>query len=682
MSQAIRDVFERKSKENKTVFVAFVTAGFPTREETVSIMLGLEKGGADIIELGVPHSDPLAEGPTIQHSSDVALQNGVTPQICLDYVKAAREAGLKAPIILMGYYNPLCAFGEEKFVQAARQAGANGFIIVDLPMEEASGFRTHCKTHDMSLIPLVAMTTTNSRLKLVDETADSFVYCISVLGVTGARGDLPAELPQYIDRVKQHVKKPLAVGFGVSSQETFTRLSQLGQGVVVGSYIVKALEKAAAGTRAQVAEETARYLTAGAGAKSASETTTNSNQVAPTPAIETVTRLPDRFGEFGGRYAPETLTAALDELELSYARLKSDPSFQAEVASYATYVGRPTSLYFADRLSKECGGAQIWLKREDLAHTGAHKINNALGQALLAKRLGKTRIIAETGAGQHGVATATVCAKLGLKCFVYMGSKDIERQSLNVFRMKILGATVVPVESGSKTLKDAVNEAMRDWVTNITDTHYIVGSAIGPHPFPTIVRDFQSIIGKEMRQQMIERTGRLPDYVLACVGGGSNAIGSFHPFIEDKDVKLVGIEAAGHGLDSDQHCATLVKGTPGVLHGTRTMIMQDPNGQISETHSISAGLDYPGVGPEHAWLMSTGRAQYVGVDDKQALDGLLLLSKTEGIIPALETSHAIYHAAQLAKTLPATTTVLVTVSGRGDKDMGTVAGALGVSLKS
>jgi tryptophan synthase len=397
------------------------------------------------------------------------LQNGVTPQICLDYVKAAREAGLKAPIILMGYYNPLCAFGEEKFVQAARQAGANGFIIVDLPMEEASGLRIHCKTHEMSLIPLVAMTTTNSRLKLVEETADTFVYCISVLGVTGARGDLPTDLPQYIARVKQHINKPLAVGFGVSSQETFTRLSQLGQGVVVGSYIIKALEKAATGTRAQVAEETARYLTSGVSTKS-SEPASNAIQVAPTPSIETG-RLPDRFGEFGGRYAPETLTAALDELELSYARLKNDASFQAEVASYATYVGRPTSLYFADRLSKECGGAQIWLKREDLAHTGAHKINNALGQALLAQRLGKTRIIAETGAGQHGVATATVCAKLGLKCFVYMGSKDIERQSLNVFRMKILGATVVPVESGSKTLKDAVNEAMRDWVANITDTH-------------------------------------------------------------------------------------------------------------------------------------------------------------------------------------------------------------------
>lgn len=370
----------------------------------------------------------------------------------------------------MGYYNPLVAFGEEKYVQQARQAGANGFIVVDLPLEESAQFRKHCTTHDMSLIPLVAMTTTNDRLKLINDTADTFVYCISVLGVTGARGDLPAELPQYMDRVKQHVKKPLVVGFGVSSQQTFARLATLGQGVVVGSYIVKALEKADAGTRAAVASETAKYFVTAPSADPAVGAAAVSSAVT-TPSIETVPRLPDRFGDFGGRYAPETLTAALDELEHFYAKLKVDPSFQAEVASYATYVGRPTSLYFADRLSAETGGAQIWLKREDLAHTGAHKINNALGQALLAKRLGKTRIIAETGAGQHGVATATVCAKLGLQCFIYMGSTDIERQSLNVFRMKILGATVIPVESGSKTLKDAVNEAMRDWVTNITNTH-------------------------------------------------------------------------------------------------------------------------------------------------------------------------------------------------------------------
>lgn len=393
----------------------------------------------------------------------------MTPQICLEYVAEARKAGLKAPIILMGYYNPLVAFGEEKFVKNAREAGANGFIIVDLPMEESSQFRQHCTTHDMSLIPLVAMTTTNSRLKLINDTADTFVYCISVLGVTGARGDLPQELPEYIARVKQHINKPLAVGFGVSSQESFARLATLGQGVVVGSYIIKALEKATAGTRAQVAEDTAKFLVAAPAHKE--ENQSAPAQASSTPVIDAVPRLPDRFGDFGGRYAPETLTAALDELEQAYARLRDDPSFQAEVNSYASYVGRPTALYFADRLTKECGGAQIWLKREDLAHTGAHKINNALGQALLAKRLGKTRIIAETGAGQHGVATATVCAKLGLKCFVYMGSKDIERQSLNVFRMKILGATVVPVESGSKTLKDAVNEAMRDWVTNINDTH-------------------------------------------------------------------------------------------------------------------------------------------------------------------------------------------------------------------
>jgi len=326
------------------------------------------------------------------------------------------------------------------------------------------------------------------------------------------------------------------------------------------------------------------------------------------------------------------------------------------------------------------GGAQIWLKREDLNHTGAHKINNAVGQALLARRLNKQRIIAETGAGQHGVATATVCAKLGLECVVYMGVDDIQRQSLNVFRMKILGATVVPVHSGSRTLKDAINEAMRDWVTNIRTTHYLVGSAIGPHPFPTIVRDFQSVIGREARAQFLEKHGQLPDVVMACVGGGSNAIGMFHPFCGDASVKIVGVEAAGGGLHTDKHCATLVRGTPGVLHGTRTLLLQDSHGQIADTHSISAGLDYPGVGPEHAHLQDTKRAEYVGVDDKQAMEGFQLLSRTEGIIPALESAHAVYHAIQLAKQMKPNQKILVCLSGRGDKDMGTVAKQLGVTL--
>ncbi|MCC6960719.1 MAG: tryptophan synthase subunit beta [Dehalococcoidia bacterium] len=390
--------------------------------------------------------------------------------------------------------------------------------------------------------------------------------------------------------------------------------------------------------------------------------------------------LSSRFGEFGGRYIPETLVAAHEDLEAAYNEARRDPEFQRELDDLLRhYVGRKTPLYFAERLTRECGGARIWLKREDLAHTGAHKINNALGQALLARRLGKQRIIAETGAGQHGVATATVCAMLDLECVVYMGSEDIKRQSLNAFRMKMLGATLVSVESGSKTLKDAINEAMRDWVTNVETTHYIIGSAIGPHPFPTIVRDFQSVIGNEARAQMLEQAGKLPDVAIACVGGGSNAIGLFHPFIDDP-VRLIGVEAGGSGVGTGKHSATLVAGRPGVLHGTKTYLLQDADGQILETHSISAGLDYPGVGPEHSWLKTSERAEYVAVDDQQALEGFQALTRSEGIIPALEPSHAIYHAMNVARSLPANQDVLVGLSGRGDKDMHTVAAALGVTL--
>ena len=398
-------------------------------------------------------------------------------------------------------------------------------------------------------------------------------------------------------------------------------------------------------------------------------------------STETRSDLASRFGEFGGRYIPEVLVAAHEELEAAYEAARRDPAFAEELADLGRhYVGRPTPLYLAERLTQEVGGARLWLKREDLAHTGAHKINNALGQALLAQRLQKPRIIAETGAGQHGVAAATVCAKLGLECVVYMGTEDIRRQSLNVFRMKILGAEVVPVDSGSRTLKDAINEAMRDWVTNVRTTHYLIGSAIGPHPFPTMVRDFQSVIGREAREQMLEQAGRLPDVAVACVGGGSNAIGLFHPFLDDP-VRLVGVEAAGEGLSvPGRNAATLVAGSPGVLHGTRTYLLQDEAGQILDTHSISAGLDYPGVGPEHSWLKTSGRAEYIAADDAEALAGFQRLTRSEGIIPALEPAHAIEPAIRLAQELGEGGDVLIGLSGRGDKDMHTVAEALGVTL--
>ncbi|MBS4099558.1 MAG: tryptophan synthase subunit beta [Sulfuricella sp.] len=394
--------------------------------------------------------------------------------------------------------------------------------------------------------------------------------------------------------------------------------------------------------------------------------------------------LPDahgHFGRYGGVFVAETLFAALDELRIAYEECRNDPEFQAEFArELKYYVGRPSPIYHAKRWSEHLNGAQIYLKREDLNHTGAHKINNGIGQALLAKRMGKKRVIAETGAGMHGVASATVAARYGLECVVYMGSEDIKRQATNVYRMKLLGATVVPVESGSKTLKDALNEAMRDWVTNVETTFYILGTAAGPHPYPMLVRDFQAIIGKEARVQMPEMVGRQPDAVIACVGGGSNAIGIFHPYIEDTSVRLIGVEAGGLGLDTGRHAAPLNAGGVGVLHGARQYLMQDPNGQIIETHSVSAGLDYPGVGPEHCWLKDHGRAEYVAVTDQEALQAFHDLCHFEGIIPALESSHALAYAAKLAPTLPRDQVLLVNLSGRGDKDMMTVADLSGIKL--
>lgn len=394
--------------------------------------------------------------------------------------------------------------------------------------------------------------------------------------------------------------------------------------------------------------------------------------------------LPDvrgHFGPYGGRFVAETLMGPLEELNRAYERYLKDPEFLAELDyELKHYVGRPSPLYHARRWSEKLGGAQIYLKREDLNHTGAHKVNNTVGQALLARRMGKTRIIAETGAGQHGVASATVAARLGLECVVYMGSEDIKRQSINVFRMKLLGATVVPVESGSKTLKDALNEAMRDWVTNVDDTFYIIGTVAGPHPYPAMVRDFQAVIGREAREQCLEMTGRLPDALVACVGGGSNAIGLFYPFINDKDVKMFGVEAGGDGVETGHHAASLSAGRPGVLHGNRTYLIEDKDGQIIETHSISAGLDYPGVGPEHAWLKDTGRAQYAPINDDEALAAFHQLTRIEGIMPALESSHALAYTEKLAPQMPRDGIIIVNLSGRGDKDIQTVAAREGISL--
>ena len=413
------------------------------------------------------------------------------------------------------------------------------------------------------------------------------------------------------------------------------------------------------------------------------ENSPNSFGTQPPPKANSFRQQPDargHFGQFGGRYVAETLMPLILELETAYRAAKVDPAFKAEFEDLLEhYVGRPSPLYFAPRLTEALGGAQVWFKRDELNHTGSHKVNNVLGQIMVARRMGKKRIIAETGAGQHGVATATVCARFGLPCVIYMGEVDVARQQPNVFRMKLLGAEVIPVVSGSRTLKDAMNEALRDWVANVHDTFYIIGTAAGPHPYPELVRDFQSVIGREARAQMLSRTGRLPDLLVAAIGGGSNAIGLFHPFLDDPDVKMLGVEAAGHGLDK-QHAASLAGGAPGILHGNKTYLLQDEDGQITEAHSISAGLDYPGIGPEHAWLKESGRVEYTSATDTEALDAFQLLCRTEGIIPALEPSHAIAAVAKVAPTMSKDAIILANLCGRGDKDIFTVAAALGVEM--
>jgi tryptophan synthase len=673
----------------------------------------MQAGGADLIELGMPFTDPIADGPTIQKANTVALANGVTTQQCLGMVRDARKRGLKAPVLLMGYYNPVLSYGEEKIMHDAKDAGANGFIMVDLPPEEAVKFRNYCTKAGLSYVPLIAPATSESRMKLLCKIADSFIYVVSRMGVTGATGTLNAALPELLDRVHKYSGNvPAAVGFGVSTRDHFLSVGKIAEGVVIGSQIINVLSQAEEGHSAQDVEAYCKKITGRDGSQtnggltrevgiveavaeakepgdvSVDKVITNGDTNGETGLIDQIealntqnghadpSALPSRFGEFGGQYVPESLMDCLAQLEDCFNHAKDDPKFWEEYRSYYPYMGRPGQLHLAERLTEHAGGANIWLKREDLNHTGSHQINNALGQILLARRMGKTEIIAETGAGQHGVATATVCAKFGMKCTVYMGAEDVRRQALNVFRIKLLGASVIAVEAGSRTLRDAVNEALRAWVVNLSTTHYIIGSAIGPHPFPTIVRTFQSVIGTETKQQMQEKRGKLPDAVVACVGGGSNAVGMFYPFANDHSVKLLGVEAGGDGLNTTRHSATLTGGTKGVLHGVRTYVLQNEHGQISDTHSVSAGLDYPGVGPELSSWKDSSRAKFIAATDAEALIGFRLLSQLEGIIPALETAHAIFGAVELAKTMDREKDVVICLSGRGDKDVQSVADEL------
>jgi len=725
MAAHLKEVFQSKRELGMPVFVTFVTAGYPKADATVDVMLAMEAGGADVIELGVPFSDPIADGPAIQESNVVALQQDVDLPKVISYVKDARAAGLKAPVLLMGYYNPTMAYGEREAVRDAKEAGANGFIMVDLPPEEAIKFREICTQEGMSYVPLIAPSTTNSRIRFLSGITDSFMYVVSKMGTTGAASKVSTALPDFLERIRSNLhdpNTPLAVGFGVSTAEHFVEIGEQADGVVIGSKLVQVLKEAKPEERCDAIRAFCEQVGGGGQRKARAKALGNrhdapvkTNGQAPlaevdlvgkaketangiaghiVPIVETVSNavlpgldgndmsgvklkeMPARFGQFGGQYVPEALFDCLVELEQAHKEAMADPSFWAEYESHFEYINRPSHIYEAKRLTELAGGAKIWFKREDLNHTGSHKINNAIAQLLLARRIGKTRIIAETGAGQHGVATATACAKFGMECIVYMGAEDIRRQALNVFRMRLLGAKVVSVASGSQTLKDAINEAMRDWVTNLDTTHYLVGSAIGPHPFPTIVRDFQSVIGREIKTQMMSICGRLPEAVVACVGGGSNAIGTFHPFIEDKNVRLIGVEAGGDGIDTPNHSATLAKGTVGVLHGVKTYLLQTAAGQITETHSISAGLDYPGVGPEHSWLKDSGRAEYVVATDEDALRGFRMCSEREGIIPALESSHAIWATVELAKTMPKEANIVMTLSGRGDKDVEQIAEAL------
>ncbi|KAI9791851.1 MAG: tryptophan synthetase [Peltula sp. TS41687] len=727
--EAIKHTFERCKKEERSALVTYVTAGFPSPEETIDIMLGMEAGGADLIELGLPFTDPIADGPTIQKANTVsflreldlklmetlipnqiALKHNVTVTSTLQTVREARAKGLRAPVLLMGYYNPLLIYGEERIMQDAREAGVNGFIVVDLPPEEAVRFRNFCARASLSYVPLIAPATSESRLKLLCKIADSFIYVVSRMGVTGATGTLNAALPELLERVHRYSGNvPAAVGFGVSTRDHFLSVSKIAEGVVIGSQIINTLMESPAGKGADAVREYCAEISGRNGvqndltrevgivetineAKVANGVTVdevihdgaNGSEPGLVDQIEALNAngsvhpmaAPSRFGEFGGQYVPESLMDCLAELEAGFNAAREDPAFWEEYRSYYSYMGRPSQLHLASRLTEHAGGANIWLKREDLNHTGSHKINNALGQILLARRLGKTEIIAETGAGQHGVATATVCAKFGMKCTIYMGAEDVRRQALNVFRIKLLGAQVMAVEAGSRTLRDAVNEALRAWVVHLSTTHYIIGSAIGPHPFPTIVRTFQSVIGNETKEQMQKLRGKLPDAVVACVGGGSNAVGMFYPFSKDLSVKLLGVEAGGDGLHTDRHSATLTGGSKGVLHGVRTYVLQNQHGQISDTHSVSAGLDYPGVGPELSSWKDNERAKFIAATDAEAFVGFRLLTQLEGIIPALETAHAIYGAIELAKKTEKGKDIIICLSGRGDKDVQSVADEL------
>ena len=643
------------------VLINYLTAGFPQKSSTVDLLLKLEKLGSDIIELGVPFSDPVADGPLIKMANDIALRQGITLVDIFKMVREARDRGLKAPIILMGYYNVFYQYGLEKLMVSSQENGVNGFIIVDLQPDLATKYVRLCHQYNMGLVPLISMTSSRERILQLVKYANCFIYCVAVKGITGGREALDHNLIPLITSVKLLTRTPIAVGFGISKAIHAKTIWEKAEGVIMGSKIIENIQN----------ENLVEFLKPFLETKS-SFSPSETNSIKFSSLRDPASGFVNNHNNIN-QYLPEILVAAHQELEMAFKNNIKDPSFQSEFKELLkNYVGRPSPLYRAKNLTTLVGGASIWFKREDLNHTGSHKINNALGQALLAKRMGKTKVIAETGAGQHGIATATVCCLLNLKCKIYMGAKDVGRQIKNVEKIKLLGAEIVVVEEGTRTLRDAINKALQDWISESDTCYYLVGSAIGAHPYPEIVEYFQAIIGRETKKQFYELNKCLPDYIIACVGGGSNAIGIFNEFLDDREVKLIGVEAGGISAWSEKTAASINHGKIGVLHGTKTYLIQDKEGQIKDTHSISAGLDYPGIGPVHTQLHHTSRATYVTCYDRDAVNAFKLLVKTEGIIPALETSHALAYAIVLAKKCCSSSNIIVNLSGRGDKDIETV----------
>ncbi|PWY88109.1 tryptophan synthase beta chain [Aspergillus sclerotioniger CBS 115572] len=670
----IRETFTDSKRKGRPVLVTFVTAGFPTPEETPDIMLGLQAGGADIIELGLPFTDAVADGTLVQQASMTAIKNGVTVHSISLMVQEARNRGLHIPILFMGYYNPIYHYGEANFVADCSKAGVDGFIVVDLPVEDAVRFRNLCVGAGCSYIPIIAPCTPDDRIKLLCCMADSFVYLVSRMGVTGMRGELDTQLPGMIRKVKKLGGNPrVAVGFGIESRDQFLKITSVADGAIIGSCLLNDLARAPSGKRPEAARKFCLRMRGirdhadgsmglGQNPRSPPDQTTL-HFVGPKKHTVTKRDIP---GPYGGQYVPEAMVKCLSDLESSFRAAVKDPQFWKEYESYYSYVGRPSGLHKASRLSAFAGGATIWLKREDLNHTGSHNINNALGQVLLARRLGKKNIIAETGVGYHGLATAAVCAKLDMNCTIYMGLHDMQHEPENVFMMRAMGATVLPVRSGAGSMCDAIDEAFRACIADINNNYYVIGSAVGPHPLPAIVRTFQSAIGKETKAQFREQTGKLPDAIVACVGGGSNAVGMFHPFVGDKSVRLIGVER-------EAEAASLGGGSVGVLHGSKTYILQDEDGQIRKPQSIFMGMNYPGVGPELASWKDSGRATFFSATGSQVLEGFRRMGELEGIVPALESSHAIWGAIQVAKEMGPKKNVVLCVSGRGDKQVQTVA---------